>query len=432
MRRAAVALLIVAACGDEAALAPGGDTTIEDRTSQAYRLPAPNLDADALALHLDGDVAFEATFVTAPAPVNGGLGPVYNHTSCIGCHARDGRGLPQIGTGPTSQSLVRVSLAEGTPAVPGGAVPVPGVGAQLQDHAIFGAALEGTPTLSWTDVDGAYGDGAAYQLRAPQLAIAWSEEPEGAVMTSLRQPPPVFGLGLLEAIDEPTLTALADPDDRDGDGISGRVNYVWDAQLGRAMPGRFGLKANTPTLRQQAAAAYVNDMGVTNPMFPEDDGAIEIDAARLDATAFYTATLAVPARAAANAAANRGEQLFDQFRCTGCHVPTLVTGDSPIAAVAHQTIQPFTDLLVHDMGDGLADGRPDFGADGREWRTSPLWGIGLAETVLVGARYLHDGRARTLDEAILWHGGEAEAARERFRRASSSDRAALVAFLMTL
>ncbi len=430
--RIALALLLVGGCGDAAAILPGGDTTIADRTSQAYRLPAPNLDPDALALHLDGDVAFGATFVTAPAPVNAGLGPVYNNTSCGGCHAGDGRGLPQLGTGPVSQSLVRVSLAEGTPDVPGGAVAVPGVGTQIQDHAIFGMLPEAVPTLTWTDVDGTYGDGTAYRLRAPRVALAWTEEAPAGVMTSLRQPPPVFGLGLLEAIDEATMQAFADPDDRDRDGISGRINYVWDVALGRAMPGRFGLKANTPNLRQQAAAAYVNDMGVSNPVFTDGDGGHDVDEARLAATAFYTATLAVPARAPANAAAARGEQLFDEYRCAGCHVPVLVTGDSPIAAVAHQTIQPFTDLLVHDMGDGLADGRPDFGADGREWRTSPLWGLGLAETVLVGARYLHDGRARTLDEAILWHGGEAEPARERFRTATSADRAALVAFLMTL
>jgi CxxC motif-containing protein (DUF1111 family) len=357
---------------------------------------------------------------------------VYNNTSCGGCHAGDGRGLPQLGTGPTSQSLVRVSLADGTPDVPGGAVAVPNVGTQIQDHAIFGVLPEAVPTLTWTDVDGAYGDGTAYRLRAPDLALTWTDEAPVGVMTSLRQPPPVFGLGLLEAIDLATLESFADPDDLDGDGISGRINYVWDVALARAMPGRFGLKANTPNLRQQAAAAYVNDMGVSNPVFTDDDGGHDVDEDRLDATAFYPATLAVPARAPASAAAVRGEQLFGDFACARCHVPLVTTGDSPIAAVAHQTIQPFTDLLVHDMGDGLADGRPDFGADGREWRTSPLWGLGLAETVLVGARYLHDGRARTLDEAILWHGGEAEPARERFRRASSADRAALVAFLMTL
>jgi CxxC motif-containing protein (DUF1111 family) len=245
-------------------------------------------------------------------------------------------------------------------------------------------------------------------------------------------PPAVFGLGLLEAIDDATLEALADPADADGDGISGVVNRPWDVAVGDHRVGRFGLKANTPNLTQQAAAAYANDIGIANPVFPDPDDSRDIDMETVDVAAFYTQTLAVPARADMTAEAERGEGLFADLGCADCHVPTHVTGTHAIAALSGQTIQPFTDLLVHDMGPDLADGRPDYVAGGSEWRTPALWGLGLVETVQPGASYLHDGRARSIAEAILWHGGEGERAREAFRTSSAADRAAVLAFLRAL
>ncbi|MCB9561596.1 MAG: thiol oxidoreductase [Kofleriaceae bacterium] len=437
----AALIATISACADPLAAPPlaGGDATVFDRTTEAFSMPAPTLTDDELARHRAGDAGFEATFVPAPSTIHPGLGPTFNNAGCARCHLRDGRGMPVAGGGPLrSQLLVRVSLAAGTPAVPGGAVPVPGLGTQLQDQANYGVAAEATVAVTWDDVAGHYGDGAPYTLRRPRLAITLAD---GAalpadVQTSLRQPPPVFGLGLLEAVDGATLEALADPDDLDGDGVSGRVNHVWDAEAGAVAIGRFGHKANTPTLRQQAAAAYVNDMGVGSSLFPDDAGdapVVEIDDDTLDATAFYTRTLAVPARVATDdPAVARGETLFRDAGCARCHVETLTTGAADVAALADQTIHPYTDLLVHDLGDDLADGRPDFEADGREWRTAPLWGLGLTHTVLPGSGFLHDGRARTLEEAILWHGGEAEAAREAFRRAPVADRDAVVAFLRSL
>ena len=411
-------------------LPAGGATTIDDRSSLAYRQPAPNLDADQLELHLTGDATFEATFVTAPAPVNGGLGPLFNHVSCASCHINDGRGHSDLSTERGSPALVRLSLPTGEPDAPGGSVPVPGMGTQLQDHAVFGHTPEAAVALAWVEETATYGDGIPYNLRRPALTFD-PALPDDA-MTSMRQAPPVFGLGLLEAIDEETLRALADPDDADGDGISGRVNMVWDVAAGAARVGRFGHKANNPTLRQQGAGAYANDMGVSNRVFPDAGGTRDVDDDTLDATIFYTQTLAVPARLETIPDADRGADRFASFGCASCHVSTLTTGTHEIAALANQTIQPFTDLLLHDLGEGLADGRPDFEATGSEWRTPPLWGLGLVQTVLAGAGYLHDGRARTLEEAILWHGGEAEAAREAFRNADASDRAALIAFLISL
>jgi CxxC motif-containing protein (DUF1111 family) len=303
----------------------------------------------------------------------------------------------------------------------------------VQNHAVYGRDPEARVTLEWDEETGTYGDGTEYSLRAPRLTIARiDEESIDGVMTSLRQPPPVFGLGLLEAIDAGTIESWEDPDDADGDGISGRVNRVWDVQTGEAELGRFGHKANTPTLLQQAAAAYSNDMGVSSPIFPDDDGTTDIPIETVELTAFYTSSLGVPEPAPLSPRAERGQALFASFGCDGCHRPEVETGEHEIGILSHQAIEPYTDLLIHDMGDGLADGRPDFLASGSEWRTAALWGLGLVQTVQPGSGYLHDGRARTAAEAILWHGGEAQTARDRFRAASESDRAALLAFLASL
>jgi CxxC motif-containing protein (DUF1111 family) len=254
------------------------------------------------------------------------------------------------------------------------------------------------------------------------------------VLTSLRQPPPIFGLGLLEAVPEQALHELADPDDADGDGISGRPNYVWGIAEQSTVIGRFGLKANQPDLEQQSAAAYHGDMGVTSPLIPEEDGTSDVDQRTLDAANFYSQSLSVPARRRVDdPLVQQGEKLFEQVGCADCHVSTLETGDSEIEMLANQTFHAYTDLLLHDMGEGLADKRPDFEADGYEWRTPPLWGVGLTQTVLPGSGYLHDGRARTLEEAILWHGGEAQASRDAFRdELGSAERTSLLAFLQSL
>jgi CxxC motif-containing protein (DUF1111 family) len=313
--------------------------------------------------------------------------------------------------------------------VPCGPIPAPGLGGQLQDHGTFGVPPEARVELTWIENPGAYPDGTPYTLLAPSLVL---RRPDGSViggevMRSFRQPPAVFGLGLLEAIPADRIVAAADPADADADGISGKPNFVWDIASSSVQLGRFGHKASNPTLDQQAAAAYANDMGVTSAMSGGDP---EVDDVIVEDTAFYTATLGVPARASGDF--SHGERLFTSFGCASCHTPVQLTGDHALAPLAHQLIQPYTDLLLHDLGDGLADHRPDFLADGNEWRTPPLWGLGLVNTVLPGARYLHDGRARTIEEAILWHGGEAQRSRDRFRTAVAADREALIAFLRSL
>jgi CxxC motif-containing protein (DUF1111 family) len=268
------------------------------------------------------------------------------------------------------------------------------------------------------------------------------------LLVSPRVAPAVIGMGLLEAISENDLLAWADPEDADGDGISGRVNRVWDAKNGATAIGRFGWKANQPSVEQQVAGAFNGDMGITSPLFPKEDlparestllvkyqsgGEPEIDASHIADVTFYCQTLAVPARRDLdNPIALRGEKLFAEIGCATCHLPSVQTGAHELSEVAHQTIRPYTDLLLHDMGPELADGRPDFEADGQEWRTPPLWGIGLVETVNKHTRFLHDGRARSLEEAILWHGGEGEKSKEEYTQLSKANRDAVLAFLESL
>ena len=424
----------------------GGETTIFDATSHAFSTPAPNLSADGLAKHLEGDVEFEAVFVTVPAEVNPGLGPVYNNISCINCHARDGRGRAPTSGEKFTSMLFRVSLPNPDGDVTHGPVPVPGFGTQLNNRAIFGVPPEGTVTINYTEGEFTTSDGVKVHLRTPSYKIKDAYQPlPDDVELSPRVAPVVFGLGLLEAIPESTILALADEDDQDGDGISGKANYVWDVQKNGLSLGRFGWKANQPTLIQQVASAYHDDIGITTSLLPREssDGQPQYDGRGddpelsdeiLDVVTFYVQTLAVPARRDLDdPIVQRGEELFESAGCSGCHIPTLQTGTlTDVPEVSNQTIHPYTDLLLHDMGPGLADNRPDFLASGSEWRTPPLWGIGLVKVVNGHTNFLHDGRARGLLEAILWHGGEAEQSRDAVQGMSANDRGALIAFLESL
>lgn len=427
----ALALCAVAACGDndDGDDRQGGDTTIEDRTREAFTHPAPNLDdVQVETFHL-GRGPFN--FVWAPPQ----LGRLFNNSSCLGCHGGNGRGQSSVMRGQElgSQALVRVSLSEGEPATPGGNVPVPGFGEQLQDHTTNGLP-EVFLELTFAESITYYGDGTEQPMRLPQINILMpvTSDPIPPWMISYRQAPPLVGLGLLEAIPDETLAALEDPDDADGDGISGRRNVVWDSIAQRMTTGRFGHKANVAHLVDQAAGAFVNDMGLTNKVFPEDNGMRDVNDDQLDQVTFMVSTIAVPAAAPRDGEALRGRSLFTQFQCASCHIPTLETGDHPIPQLANQVIHPYTDMLLHDVGDLLSDARPDHLATGTEWRTPPLWGIGVTHTVQEGTSFLHDGRARTLEEAILWHGGEAEASQQAFRNAKKADRDALIRFLNTL
>ena len=451
--------ILLTACGSESPVvvdAPpvfstselsGGETTIFDASSHAFSIPAPNLSEAALEKHLEGDVEFEAVFVTAPAVINPGLGPIYNNVSCINCHSRDGRGRPPVADEGLVSLLFRLSLPKTENTMDGKPpIPVPGFGTQLNNRAIINASPEGKVKIDYTERTLTTEDGTRVHLRYPDYTFTETYQPlPEAVEVSPRVAPAVFGLGLLEAIPEEVILAYADATDTDGDGISGKPNFVWDVVQQRYTLGRFGWKANQPTLLQQVAAAYNDDMGLTTSLFRTENSAgqpqltahsatPEVSDEILDVVTFYVQTLAVPARRNVDdPQVKQGEQLFAEAQCTSCHVPTLRTGVlAGVPSVSNQTIHPYTDLLLHDMGPGLADNRPDFHASGTEWRTSPLWGIGLVQRVNGHTNFLHDGRARDLMEAILWHGGEAKASRQAVEQMSKVERDALIAFLKSL
>jgi len=308
---------------------------------------------------------------------------------------------------------------------------------------------EGEASVRWLDETRTFPNSTRVSLRRPQLVLShlhYGPMAQGT-MTSLRISPAIIGLGLLAAVQDDTLRVLADPQDLNHDGIRGRLNHVWDWEANQTAVGRFGLKANQPNLRQEVAAALIGDMGITSKVFPQQNcTAIEEDCARVPASqrpeigdddlatlVDYVGAIAPPSRRPAGSQEAHGEILFNKIGCAGCHMPTLTAG--PVAnapQAAGVDIHPYTDTLLHDMGEDLADGGPDFEANGRDWRTAPLWGIGLAPVVVEHPTYLHDGRARDLCEAILWHGGEAANARDAFARLDVTDREAVIAFLKIL
>ena len=421
----------------------GGATTVRDASVDAFSHDSPNLTEDELELHERGDEEFDAAFDADPTSTHKGVGPVFDNVSCEGCHAGDGRGRPPNDGEIAESFLFRVSYPGRDET--GGPNPAPGFGGQLQLRATAGLTPEARVTITYSEVGGRFADGTAYSLRVPSYEFydgykALSKK----MLFSPRAAPFNFGLGLLEAIPEAAMLANEDPDDRNNDGISGVANRVWDAVARKTVVGRFGWKAGAPTLLQQTAGAYNGDMGVTSPMFPAEScegdrpecarHAPEVTDATVAAVAHYMATLGVPERRDLDdPQATQGEAIFYQVGCANCHRATFTTGTlAGVPSVSNQVIHPYTDLLLHDMGNDLADGRPDFQANGKEWRTPPLWGIGLVQTVNGHSNFLHDGRARSLMEAVMWHGGEAKKSRDAVVALRSDARAALIKFLESL
>jgi CxxC motif-containing protein (DUF1111 family) len=416
-----------------------------------------------------GNGLFRKLWVSAPSSTKSsdGLGPLYNARGCQSCHLKDGRGEPPRSSRIEDRSVsmfLRLSIPPETEAdakaVSEGrlsVVPEPTYGTQLQELGIQGHAGEGRMIVTYTEVPVELATGEVVHLRRPTYRIAdLGYGPlHPRTMTSPRMAPQMIGLGLLEAIPEGDILAKADPEDRDGDGISGRPNRVWSIERNGAALGRFGWKAGQPTVLQQSAEAFAGDIGIGSWIVPRAAGECtaaqqvcrnaphggtpqtpdeEINRKLLDLVGFYARNLAVPARRdPADPDVVAGKQIFTAVGCASCHTPSHVTGGaSPDPHLRGQRIWPYTDLLLHDMGEGLGDGRPEGLADGREWRTAPLWGIGLTETVNGHTFFLHDGRARNLAEAILWHGGEAQRARDAFASLPREDRERLLAFVNSL
>ena len=428
----------------------GGATTVFDTSRDAFSQPIANLQGDRRTPFFVGNSFFNQNWVAAPASTSArdGLGPLFNTRSCSTCHFKDGRSAPLEADRPFTTMILRISIPGTGPN--GGPNPDPVYGSQIQGKALPGTSPESEVHVTYETIAGTFADGESYSLRRPKYRL---ENPGyGPVSPGLRMSPrvapAVIGLGLLETVPESTLSALADPDDRDQDGISGRLNKVWDSASHAMAIGRFGWKAEQPSVLQQTAAAFQGDMGLTTPLLPQENhtatqdacahlangGSPEVSDKIFNSVIYYCRTLAVPAsRNGSDAAVRHGKQLFARLQCAACHVPELTTGTWPeFPELSRQTIQPYSDLLLHDLGEELSDERPVFEASGREWRTPPLWGIGLVPKVNGHSFLLHDGRARDLTEAILWHGGEAQVAREKFRALPKTDRQALVRFLESL
>ena len=423
--------------------APGGATSVDEYGPGAFSHPAANLTSDEIARFRIGDTFFTAPWDAAPgvSAERDGLGPTYLATSCAACHVADGRGSVPGTPGDEGMAILRFVDADGQGTV------LDDYHLQLQPAAIDDVPAEGTFVISWVEESGTYPDGTPFSLRRPIVEVDADDETlVAAAARGVRVAPPLIGLGLLDAIPDEDIRALADPDDADGDGISGTVHDL-DQGDGTTAIGRFGFKANVATIEEQVAIAYLLDMGITSPVLPtencpavqvacrasESGGTPEISQGRFDDVVFYSATLAPPSRPfSEDASVLAGSELFDDLGCAACHVRRYETGDHSIDALAGQTIYPYTDLLLHDMGEGLSDGRADGLATASEWKTPALWGLGLTRTVNRSAGFLHDGRARSIEEAILWHGGEAQGARDEFMALSAENRDLVLVFLKSM
>lgn len=467
----------------------GGETTVWATGANSFSFPSANLADEERTKFFIGNSFFKRNWVQSPASTKArdGLGPHFIARSCGGCHSLDGRGTPPdfskglaVDYAKYTADNLPAALPEDYPqpvalllrlSIPGEnahgePLPDPVYGGQFNNAGIRGVKAEGKVATTFTTIEGAFADGTPYTLRKPHYHF--TELGYGAmhkdVMHSPRIAPQVIGMGLLDAIPASEIEAnvrhQATLDAPLNKAIKGQANYVWDAYAQKKMIGRFGWKANVASVAHQTAGAFNGDIGITSTHFPDqtctaaqtdclnamsgeetlEDGSIEheITDELLDKVIFYQNTLAPPARRNIDQpAVIQGEKIFQQAQCSQCHRPSYTTGKSAFPrlsspALEGQTIYPYTDLLLHDMGDDLADGRPDYLANGKQWKTPPLWGIGLIHDVNKHQFLLHDGRANGVMEAILWHGGEAQASKGYVLKLNKAEREALVAFVNSL
>ncbi len=491
----------------------GGDATLFISNEDAFSTRPTQIAQD---FQLDGNFTSGDHIFRSS---HDGLGPLLNNNTCQGCHINDGRGvLPADNTYPFISTLIKIGNQNGT-ADPVYGDQIQALAEQsfnssdfqsgwpLYDGSLNGSTLlgEAFPFIEFEEITGTYPDGETYQLRKPILKlkdISFGPFMEN-IRFSARVAPQVFGVGLLESIPQENIFALADEDDENNDNISGKPSMVIEVTTQQSKLGRFAYKAQSPSVLQQIAGAYRGDIGITNSIFKEESCTpqqiactnsasqenqsgenVDITDRELALVEFYNRVLGVPARRGYNQASDTWEQNiqsgrkhFFEIGCVNCHTPRHVTGEaqgsilgeitltglepnaSPVAMLSNQTIYPYTDMLLHDMGgsctvtretqsklacetgeeclyvqrcEGLADGLPQGNASASEWKTPPLWGIGLVKTVNPAATFLHDGRARNIEEAILWHGGEAESANTAFQQLSAENRLQILAFIESL
>ena len=409
----------------------GGDLTTTIPGRNAIQAPAPNLPVGPVRdKQVEGFAPFHKKYRR-----NEGAGPLYINNSCGGCHINNGKGSVRYKDAPRLNAIV-IKVALHGLQENGAPTNIPGVGDLLQDRVISRpnkTRFERT-RFRWRRVPFTYPDGTIVQLRKPKLRIRIPRVRRNEIASSIRMTPGIVGPGLLESIPEETILSWSDPEDSNGDGISGRPQYVLDGETGSFLLGRFGFRASQPSVRHQSAGAAAGEMGLTTSLNNSTNEAPEISDEDLETMVLYQKLAGVPiARNQSDPSVQSGKELFQLAGCHDCHKFNIRTSNSAFPELNDQLIHPFTDLLLHDMGEGLADTRPEFSASGAEWKTTPLWGIGFLDTISrVRQRYLHDGRAQSLEEAILWHGGEAENSRSKFVSFSKQERASLISFLESL
>lgn len=445
---------------DTRELKPGGDMTVKRLSHNTFIGVGGNVDRINELEFWSGFSFFRDPWVVAPASTTGrdGVGPLFNTRSCITCHHDGGRGpMSPVGLHKPSSLLIRIgSTVEGVNAVD------PNYGGQIQPRSItlLNKSVAEQPQgeamldLQYETLKGQYADGSSYELIKPSYTLShFSHGPLAANLgLSPRYAPSIYGMGLLDAISDKDLLAQEDINDADNDGISARYNRVVDRITNEQQAiGRFGFKALHPSLDQQVAAAFVGDIGITSPLFPDENctkvqvgcqqvakighptglEAPERVMRRVNAFSAYIGVQ--PARRLTSKTVQKGRTLFYQTGCNACHTTSYTTDkDYALKELANQKIWPYTDLALHDMGEGLSDGITESDANGREWRTPPLWSIGLQKELSTTARFLHDGRARSIEEAILWHGGEATTSQQQFIQMTKAQRDSLLAFIKAI
>lgn len=425
----------------------GGSTTVFNAGPNAFGMPLANISRLNRRAHVVGNSFFNKNWVFSPSSTTArdGLGPLFHARSCSSCHVKDGRGAPTNNSSTSVGLLFRLG-------VPGKSSGDPVLGVQLATKAAPGIEPEGTVNVRYEEKEVGFDNLKTASLRKPKYELIANDhygKPHAEIQFGPRIAQQLVGVGLLEAVTDKTILANADPNDEDGDGISGKPNFIYNPESKKRELGRFGWKANEANLRTQTASAFLRDMGITSPIHPIEDftkpqkekinvtliaNPPDIDDSKFERVVTYLRTLAPPAQRNANdPSVKRGDILFNKIGCSNCHIPTLRTGSiTAIDELKNQSIKPYTDLLLHDMGEGLADGLKDSLASGSEWRTPPLWGIGLTKTVNGNTFFLHDGRARSIEEAILWHGGEGSESRKNYSSLSFDEKNDLLNFINSL
>ncbi len=426
----------------------GGQATVFNASQESFGFFAKNLTFDEQSDFGIGNSFFRQSWVSSPSSTTArdGLGPFFNANNCSSCHFKDGRGRPPAFDGQLGRGLLlRLNLPGNHPN--GSSFSDPIYGNQLQDNAILGQTVKGKYNITFQDIIETFDDGKDVVLKKPiyQINSLGYGALANGILVSPRIANQIIGLGLLEAVPESTILGFATANSSNG--ISGKANYVYDVESNSQKLGRFGWKANQPSLRQQVAGAFSGDMGITSSIFPNENvpfgvdaslipngGSPEISNSNFDKVVLYSSSLAVPVRRNFdNQNVLKGKRIFNQIECASCHIPKMQTGNTySITAFRNQTIRPYTDLLLHDMGDELSDNAPDFLSNGNEWRTQPLWGIGLINIVNNHTKLLHDGRANNVEEAILWHGGEALNAKNKYKQLPIEQRDFLLEFINSL